>query len=226
MQASQEKKSYYHGRLIGFEVESINQTLKEEDEIPASSEKIGTITFVKEATNEFVALGHSTIKEKNQNVGISGTCYNIEFEGINKGTKGETGNIIAALDKMSHLGYIRSDSDYGISGRIDEIDDKYIETEIGRWFEVKRGKASMVMALNGNKLKSYEVEIVGVDYISKNKNIKIKVLDEELLELSGGVVQGMSGTPLVQDGKLIGAVNYVSADDPTDAYAVFVEKLL
>ena len=201
MQVNQEKRCYLFGRLIGFEVESINETLKESDEIPASAEKIGTVTFVKEGTNEFVALGHSTVQDKTKSMGIAGTCYDILIEGINKGTKEETGNIVAALDRMSHIGYICSNSDYGISGRIDEIDDKYLETDVGRWFEVKKGKANIMMALNGDELKSYEVEINGIDYISKNKNIKIKIIDEKLLELTGGIVQGMSGTPLMQDRK-------------------------
>lgn len=136
-----------------------------------------------------------------QNAAIKGLCYDVELEGINKGSSEETGNIVATLKKESQIGEIYRNSDYGIMGVIDKIDDNLQEVETNCWYNVKRGKANILVSLDGKETKSYEVEITGIDYISKNRNIKIKVIDEELIEKTGGIVQGMSGTPLMQERK-------------------------
>ena len=194
--------------------------------IATSSKKIGTVTFIKEDTKEFVALGHSTIKNKSKKLSITGTCYDINFEGINKGTTEGTGNIIASLDKDKQIGNIYYDSICGIFGEVDNINEKYQEVKTGCWYEVRKGRANLLVALDKEELKSYEVEIIGIDYINQNKNIKVKIIDKDLISKTGGIVQGMSGTPLMQNGKLIGAINYVSEQDPSMAYAVFIDKLI
>ncbi len=212
------------GKLMGFEIanasNSSTSNLKE-----ASFKKIGTVTFIKKDTSEFVALGHSTAKNKETKL-IKGECYDINFENINKGQTGKTGNIVASLDKNSKIGDIHYDSAYGIFGKMNRITESYKEIETACWYSVKKGNANILAVLNNDELKSYEVEIEEIDYINKNKNIKIKVNDKELIAKTGGIVQGMSGTPLIQNGKLIGAVNYVSEDDPSIAYAIFIDKLL
>lgn len=194
--------------------------------IATSAMKIGTVTFMKENTGEFAALGHSTIGNKSKKLAIKGICYDVELERINKGAKGEAGSIVAMLDKNNRIGHLYFDSNCGIFGRIDNIAEEYEEVETACWYNVKKGNANIIVALGNEEPKSYEVEIVGIDYIDKNKNIKIKILDDELIEKTGGIIQGMSGTPLMQDGKLIGAVNYVSTENPDIAYAIFVDKLL
>lgn len=212
---------------MGFEIDNENANSKWGEAIATSSKKIGTVTFIKKNTKEFVALGHSTIKEKNKTAQVTGTCYDVNFEGINKGTYEATGNLIASLNKSSELGHIYYDKVCGIFGTINSIDRKYIEVETACWYNVKKGNANLLLSFdNEEELKSYSVEITNIDYINKNKNIKVKITDPNLLFETGGVVQGMSGTPLMQNGKLIGAINYVNADDPSIAYAVFVDKLL
>lgn len=210
---------------MGFEIDNESIDVKREKAVAASAKKIGTVTFIKKDTNEFVALGHSTIKNKRK-LQVSGTCYDINFEGINKGSKEETGNIIASLNRNKQIGYIYYDSMCGIFGKVDEIKEDYQEVETACWYNVKKGKANILIDLNGSGLRSYEVEIIRIDYISQNKNIKIQITDKSLIAETGGIVQGMSGTPLMQDGKLVGAINYVNADEPTIAYAVFVDKLV
>ena len=83
-----------------------------------------------------------------------------------------------------------------------------------------------LIRLDGEKLESYNVEIVAVNYLANNKNIRIKITDERLINETGGIVQGMSGTPVMQNGKLVGAINSVSVEDSKDAFAVFIDKLL
>lgn len=213
------------GRLMGFEIDSENINGQKGAEIATSSKKIGTVTFIKKDTNEFAALGHSTTKNNNKKL-VTGICYTIHFEGIKKGTTEGSGNIIASLDKSNQIGYINYDSACGIFGKIDKIEEKYQEVETACWYDVRKGKANILIAMNEEELQSYEVEVTGIDYINRNKNIKLKITDPKLIEKTGGIVQGMSGTPLMQDGKLIGAINYVSENDPSLAYAVFVDKLL
>lgn len=214
------------GKLMGFEIDSQNTDIELEDTIATSSKKIGTVTFIKKATNEFVALGHSTSKDINKKTKVVGACYDIEFAGISKSTKEETGNIIACLNDEKQIGEIYYDSECGIFGKIDDIEDEYQEVTTENWYNVKKGEANILIAIENNKLKSYEVEIIGINYIHKNRNIEIKVTDKELIQKAGGIVQGMSGAPIMQNGKIIGAVNYVSSKDPEIAYAVFVDKLL
>jgi len=80
--------------------------------------------------------------------------------------------------------------------------------------------------IDGENLESYKVEIVGINYLQSNKNIRIKITDEKLIKETGGIVQGMSGTPVMQNGKLIGAINCVNVNNPQDAYAIFIDKII
>ena len=186
------KRYYQYGEIIGFEVEGKTKTNNNKETVETSFNKVGTVTFVKEDTNEFVALGHSSTGDSKNTSG--GLCYNVDINGINKSSDNEVGNIIASLNKNDYIGYI--------------------------------GKASILIALDSGEVRSYDVQITGIDYLSKSRNIKIKVVDNELIRRTGGVVQGMSGAPLVQDGKLIGAINFANTHEPTNAYAIFIDKLL
>jgi len=188
--------------------------------------KIGTITFIKPETNEFVALGHSTLKEKNKKSMVVGSCYEAILTGIEKGSAGETGSIVAMSDKSNQIGYIYYDSNYGIFGKVNGIEEEFEEVDTACWYNVRKGKANILIALNSNTLKSYEVEIIGLNYINKNRNIKIKVTDKELIEQTGGIVQGMSGAPIVQNGKLIGCITHVLLDDPLRGYGAFIENMI
>lgn len=196
------QKVYLSGRLIGFELDENTSIFNEKSStLPTSTMKVGTVTFIKKETNEFVALGHSTIEDNAESSTINGNCYNVNFEGIKKPSTEEAGNIIAALNKHEQIGYLYKDSNYGIFGRINDIDEKYEEVDTCPWYSVRKGKASMLMTLDDDKLKSYDVEIIGIDYLHDNRNLKIKIIDNELLEKAGGVVQGMSGTPIMQNRK-------------------------
>lgn len=161
--------------------------------------KIGTITFIKPDTNEFVALGHSTLKDKNKKMIVVGSCYDAVLTGIEKASSGQIGSIIAMSDTSNQIGDIYLDSNYGIFGKVNEIEEDFEEVETACWYNVRKGKANIIMSLGEDKNKSYEVEITDINYIDSNKNIKVKITDEELLEKAGGIVQGMSGTPLMQN---------------------------
>ena len=108
------------GRLMGFEIDSGSQVANTGKTIPASSRKIGTVTFIKADTNEFVALGHSSDTDNEESKIITGQSYGVNFEGIKKATRENTGNIVASINRDSKTGYIYNDTAYGIFGKVDK----------------------------------------------------------------------------------------------------------
>lgn len=225
---SKTEKVLVFGKVFGFNVKNYKDSSKNEENllITATSKKVGTITFVKKSTNEFVALGHS-ISGQVENKNIQGDCYEIQLDGIQKASKTESGKIIAKLDETSKIGKLKSDSKYGIFGVMDDITyNNFLEIETASRYNISKGEAEVLIDMDGNGIKSYSIQITGINYLHENQNIKIKVTSEELINLAGGIVQGMSGSPIVQKGKLIGAVNFVSSDNPLNARGIFIDKLI
>lgn len=100
------------------------------------------------------------------------------------------------------IGYIHYDSSYGIFGEMNEIEENYKEVETNCWYNVRLGKANILIDVDGKGIKSYDIEITGINYINGNKNIKVKIVDKELIAKTGGIIQGMSGTPVMQNRKI------------------------
>ena len=138
---------------------------------------------------------------------------------------------IIKYGSVNHIGNVESNEKEGIFGLVDEDDkEKYLAQglyKIGIKQDVEIGAAQIVSEISGER-KLYDIEITYVDYlaVNSNKGLHIKVIDEELLELTGGIVQGMSGSPIIQDGKLVGAVTHVLINDPTSGYGIFIENML
>lgn len=225
---NQTKNVLLVGEIIGFEIESIEEKTEfaKQEVVETSFQSLGTVTFIDKETNQFVALGHS-LNIKSKNPEITGTCYKAEVEGFSKGKKNNPGYIIADVEQSNPIGSLSFNSKNGIYGKLDNKETyKYQEIQTASRYKITKGEASILLNLDGEGLKSYEVEIVGISYLSKNKNLRIKVKDNELLELTGGIIRGMSGTPVIQNGKLIGAMNYVELINPTEAHAIFIDKLI
>lgn len=195
---------------------------------------VGTITYIT-ADGELAALGHGMGNGENSELleVKDGDIYVSNIIGIQKGEKGEPGEVkgVIKYGSNNHIGKLNANSGKGIYGTLDEDDEtKYQEEEtckIGYKQNIEIGPAQIVSEISGER-KYYDIEITYVDYlaVNSNKGIHIKVVDEELLELSGGIVQGMSGSPIIQDGKLIGAVTHVLINDPTSGYGIFIEEML
>ncbi len=184
---------------------------------------VGTLTFVTQ-DGKFAALGHKiadadTGLEKELN---EGKIYNATVSGIEKGERGKAGGLIADVNRLSKsIGEICDNTDIGLYG-------KYTATADGDLYriaakgEARVGKAQVLTTVDGSVPKFYNVEIVKV--VSQNeaaeKGMVVKVSDKELIAKTGGIVQGMSGSPIVQDGILIGAITHVFVQDPTRGYAV------
>lgn len=225
---NQTKNVLLVGEIMGFEIEDIDakSEFTRQEVVETSFQSLGTITCIDKETNQFVALGHS-LDIKSETPEIKGTCYKAEIEGFNKGKKNTLGYVIADVDQTTPIGSLSNNSENGIYGKLNNKEtDEYQEIQTASRYKITKGEASILLNLDGKGLKSYEVEIVDISYLSKSKNLRIKVKDNELLELTGGIIRGMSGTPVIQNGKLIGAMNYVELSNPEEAYAIFIDKLI
>ncbi len=222
-----------NGEIINVTLTPIMDSLSNEYKlglwVKDSSAGIGTITFYKE-DGKFAALGHG-VTETKQNQILPITSGAITFTNVFDVKKGEANNpgeLKGTLtDKI--VGEILSNSKVGIFGKMDDSS-YYSENELlplTSKFEVKEGKAKIMCTLKNNNKKEYEVEIQKIIYNSDtNRDLVIKITDEELLNSTGGIVQGMSGAPVIQDGKIVGALTHVFLSDPTRGYGVFIESMI
>ena len=195
---------------------------------------IGTLTYYNKETNEFGALGHGIIDTDTGGL-LSvekGKIMNAKISKIEQGKKGTPGEIRGVFYETKNLlGDISVNSPYGIYGTIngENLDSEYKEPmPIGFKEEVKEGKAYILSTVDNNKVEKFEIEITKVQQQSKidQKSMIVKVTDSRLLEKTGGIVQGMSGSPIIQDGKLIGAITHVFVNDPTKGYGIYIEWML
>lgn len=186
---------------------------------------VGTLTYYDLKTKKFGALGHMAI---NQEI-VSGKITDSKITGIIKGERGQPGEKEAVIGK-DEIGTISINNRFGIFGTINNktLDNKYNLIEIANISDVKLGKAYITTVINENIKETFEIEIIEVNnqFYEDIKGIKFKVTDEKLLSKTGGIIQGMSGSPIVQDGKLIGAVSHVLINDSTIGYGVFAQWMI
>lgn len=201
--------------------------------VRSDTQGIGTMTYL-DLNGRFGALGHGiSDSDTGEVVQISGgSLYDTEIVGIEKGSVGNPGVMSGVIyyGPGSLLGEIDANSEVGIFGT---AGNRFRQTmnlqpiEIGYRQEVKKGPATIRSGISG-EIKDYAIEILKVDYSTshQNKSLVIQVTDPELLNLTGGIVQGMSGSPIIQNGKLIGAVTHVFIQDSTKGYGIFIENML
>lgn len=191
---------------------------------------IGTITYVDKSANKFGSLGHPVTNENGELVDINGgSLYGCMIYDVKKGVRGNPGELKGVFDNSSMLGAIKCNSKCGIFGDLSKNYDvsKLIKIQKGSIEDVTMGKAYIYSTLNGTDCQKYEISIVKVDAANKdNRNFVIKISDKSLLDKSGGIVQGMSGSPIVQNGKLIGAVTHVFINDPTRGYGIGIDNMM
>jgi len=194
---------------------------------------IGTLTFYRN-DQTFGALGHPINDGDTGEMLVmeNGKLYQTDIIGIKKGESGNPGELsgVISYGKDSYLGTIDTNSEIGIYGKLDgnlkNLDEgRYCE--IGYKQEIEMGPAVILSAVSG-ELKEYDIVIESVNFgdTQANKGILLHVMDKELLELTGGIVQGMSGSPILQNGKIVGAVTHVLVNDPTRGYGIFIENML
>lgn len=195
---------------------------------------VGTITYYEPATKSFAALGHGILDidtEKLINI-ANGEIVTANILSIVKGEKGKPGEIRGTISSKNTIGQVSKNTNLGIYGRIDDVSKLNIDTsnelEVALRNEIKTGKAKILCSLENGVREEYEIEIKKIykNNNTDNKSMLIEVTDERLLEKTGGIIQGMSGSPIVQDGKFIGAVTHVLVNNPKQGYAVFADMMI
>lgn len=200
-----------------------------------NAQGVGTLTFVDENGN-FGALGHGiTDADTGELMELGrGSLYGTRIVAVRKGTDGVPGELTGMIeyDDSNVIGEITKNTPYGIFGRLnmEKMKENGIELdmqEIGFKQDIHLGAATMVSTIN-DEMHEYAIEITAVHMGNDggNKGLELLVTDEELLNLTGGIVQGMSGSPIIQDGKVVGAVTHVLVNAPEKGYGIFIEEML
>lgn len=195
-----------------------------------SSAGIGTVTYVHTDSLEFAGLGHGICSmEDGKLLKIDdGYICNVKINGVHKGLPGTPGELRGTLEK-EQCGRMTANAEVGVFGVFENVPrNTGALTEIAKREEVHTGDATIFCTLDDNVKREYAIQILEVDpdHSAQTKNFVIKVSDERLLDKTGGIVQGMSGSPIIQDGKLVGAVTHVLVNDPTRGYGIFIENML
>lgn len=195
---------------------------------------IGTMTFIDKSTGKFAGLGHPVCDtDTGELIPIySGEAVPVEITEARRGETGIPGELHGQFTRQSVYGTLESNNECGVFGDLSEnsmenLCNKSEEYRMGYRQDITTGEAYILATVSGSEPKKYSVEIEQIDYNSRNttKNMIIRITDEELIRETGGIVQGMSGSPIIQNDRLIGAVTHVFVADPTRGYAVFAETM-
>ena len=192
---------------------------------------VGTMTYVTKDGLKFAALGHG-VTDGDTGVILplqSATVYRSQVLSIIKGKKGVPGEMAGAIDENNLIGECTCNSGGGISGVLSDYSPHTKAVLAASREEIKEGDASIICTVDGSNLpKEYDISILSVNRVGQNKtkSFVIEITDKELLSKTGGIIQGMSGSPIVQNGKLVGAVTHVFVNDPTRGYGIFIENML
>lgn len=194
---------------------------------------VGTLTFYEPSTNIFMALGHGISDiDTEKIVDISnGELVTANILSIVKGKKGNPGEIRGTIESGYNIGKIYKNTNFGVYGTVTNknyLNINIQELEVATRDEIQEGKAQIICELDNKGRKKYDIEIEKI-YTTNNKDNKsmlIKIVDQELIDKTGGIIQGMSGAPIIQNNKFIGAVTNVLVNDPTQGYAVFADIMI
>lgn len=219
----------------GYE-KNINVILKKEKDssyktgiyVKDSIVGIGTLSYIDPETNTFGALGHE-IEDNTMgfNFTISkGDIFSSKITSITKANTIKPGEKNASINTKDIYGNIKYNLETGIFGNFSKQIDNKDKLEVMNIDDVKIGKAEIITVLTNNKKEHYNIEILSINKDNKTKNFLIKVVDERLLKETGGIVKGMSGSPIIQDNKIIGVVTHTIVDNPTKGFGISITKML
>lgn len=189
---------------------------------------IGTLTYIDPNSRVFGALGHEILESNT----ISkfeikdGKIYDAYVSGIVKSRNGKAGEKNAVYNKEDVYGVIEENEISGIFGKYSKDISNMEVIKVGKVDDITMGKAYIRTVIDNDKVEDFEINIINLDTNSKTKNILFEITDKRLLEKTGGVVQGMSGSPIIQNNKIIGAVNYVIVNDTSKGYGIFITTML
>lgn len=195
---------------------------------------VGTLTFYEPSTGKFAALGHGIVDvDTGDIINIAnGELVTSNLVAIKKGEKGTPGGIKGSIDSGVTIGNISKNTNFGVFGLVSNKNNLNLngakEYEVALRSEIQTGEAEIICELENGKKEQYKIEISKI-YTSNNydnKSMMIKITDERLLQKTGGIIQGMSGSPIIQNGKFVGAITNVLVSDPTTGYAIFGDLMV
>ena len=192
---------------------------------------IGTLTYYDPQTGQYGALGHgiNDVDTRALMPLSSGAIMETTIKAVKQGTKGEAGELRGDFSVQRDVGDLTANTEGGIFGTVADRD--FIGTaeavEVASASQVHPGKATILATVSGSTVREYAVEILKVyPFNQPTRNLLLKITDAQLLAATGGIVQGMSGSPILQDGRLVGAVTHVFLNDPTQGYGILMENML
>ena len=194
---------------------------------------VGTLTFINATTNRFGSLGHSiNDSETNEIIDVSGgNIYDAKILGVKKGRSGKAGELMGTFSREDSIGSVDKNCEFGVFGYFDNSSE-YIEDKtsilVGGRMSAKPGRAKILSCIDGESVEEFDIEIIKTNFQSSSneKSMVIRIIDKDLIDRTGGIVQGMSGSPIIQDGKLIGAVTHVFVNDATKGFGVYIDWML
>lgn len=195
-----------------------------------SSAGIGTVTFWDEKTKTFGGLGHGICDiDTGELLPLShGDIIKVNINGISKGMRGNPGELKAYFIEGKPIGTLIENTYIGIYGKFNNVPSSNEPIPVAMKQQAKQGKAQILTTIFGATPEYYDIDIVHINYNEEtmSKNMIIKITDERLLSETGGIIQGMSGSPIIQNGLLIGAITHVFVNDPQRGYAIFAENMI
>ena len=215
------------GENMSFEVKPMIEAFSQKPRLGIKVKDVlygvGTVTFVR-SDGSFSALGHEISYEGESIPFAGGHVHACKVVGIKRGTKSEAGAILASLSPDKVYGDVSCNNSFGIAGKLDSSFCTGEKVMIAGRNEVHSGAAKIKTSVNG-EAQYYDIEIIKASHQAsrKEKGMVIRITDKRLLDMTGGVVRGMSGSPILQDGKLVGAVTHVFLNDFTKGYGVYAE---
>ena len=189
---------------------------------------VGTLTYIDPETRIFGALGHE-IDEKTTAKKFEidgGYIFDANVVGIEKSNDGDAGEKNARYDKSKIQGTIEENEISGIFGNYTNTLEDNNVFEVGDIKDIKKGEAYIKTVISDNKVEDFKINILNINKNSDTKNILFEVNDKKLIQKTGGIIQGMSGSPIIQNNKIVGAVTHVIVDDTTKGYGIFITTML
>lgn len=189
---------------------------------------VATLTYIDTKNKTFGALGHEILEKstKSKFDAKEGTIFSSTVTSITKSNDGDPGEKNARSDSSNIFGTVKENTESGIFGTYTESLPNSKLYKVASPIDIKQGSAKILTVISDNKIEEFDINIIRINENSNSKNILFEVTDKELLEKTGGIVQGMSGSPIIQGDYIIGAVNFVLVDSPEKGYGIFITNML
>ena len=160
-----------------------------------------------------------------------GNIYSSSILGVKKGVSGKAGELMGTFSRENVVGSVDKNCEYGVYGYMNDVNEAIkskTSIEIGGRLTAKPGRAKILSCINGTDIEEFDIEIIKTNFQNSynQKSMVLRVIDKDLISRTGGIVQGMSGSPIIQDGKLIGAVTHVFVNDATKGFGLYLDWML